>query len=144
MNVVAIEQVFTAWVAEKLNLTVDENIFRGAIPDGVGQGVGVRFGSEVPNTGFYGFRPRTWNVQILGKSGDRDAAMELLAGLSGLFPCADFKYRNVRFRSVIPAGVPEPYSADDGGSEKIFLSFNVVLSVLTTGIQVNPDKEDNA
>ena len=67
MDVIAIERDFTAWVAEKLNLELDKGIYRGPIPSGLECGVGVLFGSEVPAAGFYGFRPRTWNVQILGK-----------------------------------------------------------------------------
>lgn len=90
MDVVTIERDFTAWVAEKLKLEVDKGIYRGGIPAGIASGVGVLFGSEIPTRGFYGFRPRSWNAQILAKFDDRDAAMVLLSCLNGLFPQADF------------------------------------------------------
>ena len=85
MDVVTIERDFTAWIASKLNLTVDTNIFRGGIPEGVEEGVGVLFGSEVPSRSFYGFRPRSWNVQVLAKFESRDAAFVLNSCLAGLF-----------------------------------------------------------
>ena len=137
MDVVTIERDFVTWVADKLNLSLDESIFRGGIPKGVSQGVGVLFGSEIPSQGFYGFRPRAWNAQILAKFDDRDAAMVLQASLSGLFPCTGFISGNTRFLTIEPRGSSEPYTADDNGREKTFISFNVVLSVLTSGAQKN-------
>ena len=137
MDVVTIERDFVNWIAGKLNLTVDENIFRGGIPQGLDQGVGVLFGSETPSQGFYGFRPRTWNAQILAKFKDRDAAMMLQSCLSGLFPCAGFTSGETRFLTIEPRGSSEPYIADDDGIEKTFVSFNIVLSVLTTGAQTS-------
>lgn len=136
MDVVKIEQDFTAWVAEKLNLEIDEGIFRGGIPTGVENGVGVVFGAEIPTSGFYGFRPRTWNAQILAKFDDRDAAMILLSCLNGLFPCAGFTSGETNFRYIEPRGGAEPYAVEDGGKIKTYVSFNVVLSVLTSGSQV--------
>ena len=135
MDVLTIERDFTAWVASVLNLTVDQDVFRGGIPEGVEQGVGVLFGSEVPSRGFYGFRPRTWNVQIIGKYADRDASMRLLSCLNGLFPRPGFTHNSTKFVSISPRGASEPYEADDGGVMKTFVSFNVLLSVLTTGAQ---------
>ena len=137
MDVISIERDFVNWIAGKLNLTVDDGIFRGAIPKGVEHGVGVLFGSEIPAQGFYGFRPRTWNAQILAKFDDRDAAMMLQACLVGLFPCSGFRSGKTRFLTIEPKGSSEPYTADDNGKEKTFLSFNVVLSVLTNGSQTN-------
>lgn len=140
MDVVTIERDFTAWVAGKLNLKLDKGIFRGGIPQGVGTGVGVLFGSEVSAAGFYGFRPRTWNVQILGKFDDRDAAMILLSCLNGLFPCAGFTCGETKIRHIEPRGGAEPYTVEDGGTVKTCVSFNLLLSVLTTGPQVNQEK----
>ena len=51
MDVIEIERTFTAWLAEKLNLAVDNGIYRGGIPQGVDYGVAVIFGSEVKATG---------------------------------------------------------------------------------------------
>ena len=141
MDVIAIERDFVNWVAGKLNLAVDEWIFRGGIPDSVEQGVGVLFGAEIPVQGFYGFRPRTWNAQILAKFDDRDAAMTFQSCLSGLFPCSGFTSGETRFLSIEPRGSSEPYAADDSGKEKTYVSFNVVLSVLTIGSQVKIKEE---
>ncbi|MDD4817299.1 MAG: hypothetical protein PHI85_04950 [Victivallaceae bacterium] len=135
MDVVTIERDFVSWIAEKLHLTVDIGIFRGGIPVGVDQGVAVLLGSEVPSAGFYGFRPRTWNAQILAKYNDRDAAMTLLSCLTGLFPCPGFTHGATKFLSVSPRGSSEPYTSEDAGVKKTYLSFNVVLSVLTSGAQ---------
>lgn len=137
MDVVAIERDFTNWLAEKLNLIVDKDIFRGGIPEKLdGCGVGVLFGAEVPVSGFYGFRPRTWNTQVLAKFDDRDAAMVFLSRLSGLFPTSNFTSGNTKFLTVTPSGASEPYQTDDDGKERTFVSFNVVLSVLTSGAQI--------
>jgi len=135
MDVITIERDFTAWIADKLNLTVDTDCFRGGIPDGMEFGVGVLFGAEIPSAGFYGFRPRTWNAQILAKFDDRDAAMVLLSCLSGLFPSPGFTHGATVFKAIAPRGGSEPYTATDSGKEKTFLSFNVVVTVLTSGAQ---------
>lgn len=135
MDVVTIERDFVTWVAEKLNLTLDDGIYRGGIPEKLAQGVGVMLGAEIPARGFYGFRPRTWNAQILAKFEDRDAAMMLQSVLNGLFPRSGFTSGDTKFLTIEPRGSSEPYTADDDGKEKTFVTFNVVLSVLTTGAQ---------
>ena len=135
MDVVTIERDFTAWLAGKLNLTVDNGIFRGGIPEGLGQGVAVIFGSEVKSPGFYGFRPRTWNVQILAKFDDRDAALVFQTALNGVFPVPGFRHGSTSFTSATPRGSSEPYSAEDGGVVKTYVSYNITLVVLTTGCQ---------
>ena len=84
-----------------------------------------------------------WNAQILAKFDDRDAAMMLQACLVGLFPCTGFTSGNTRFLTIEPRGSSEPYTADDNGMEKTFISFNVVLSVLTNGAQMNNFNESN-
>ena len=136
MDVVSIERDFTAWIASKLNLTVDSDCFRGSIPDGMEYGVGVIFGSEEKAPGFYGFRPRTWNVQVLAKFDSRDAAMVLQTCLNSLVPRSDFNFGETRFLTLVQRGNSEPYTADDGGKVKTFVSFNMVVTVLTTGSQV--------
>ena len=137
MDVVTIERDFTAWIASKLNLTVDTNIFRGGIPEGVEEGVGVLFGSEVPSRSFYGFRPRSWNVQVLAKFESRDAAFVLNSCLAGLFPHAGFTHGSTRFLSISPQGEAEPFMGEDNGKTKWFVSFNMFLVVLTSGAQVS-------
>ena len=136
MDVIEIERDFTAWIAQKLNLTVDADCFRGGIPDGIEYGVGVIFGSEEKIAGFYGFRPRTWNVQVLAKFDSRDAAMVLQTCLNALVPNTGFAFGSTRFMSVVQRGMSEPYTAEDGGKVKTFVSFNMAVTVLTTGRQV--------
>ena len=135
MDVIEIERAFTAWLAEKLNLAVDDGIYRGSIPQGVDYGVGVIFGSEVKAAGFYGFRPRTWNVQILAKFDERDPALVLQSCLNMLVPQTEFVYNGVRVLSVTANGSGEPYTAEDDGKVKHFVSVNWVVSVLTSGPQ---------
>lgn len=135
MDVIAIERDITTWFAEQLELEPDKTLFRGGIPDGAESGVGVVFGSEIPTAGFYGFRPRTWNVQILGKFNGRDEALALLSRLSGLFPRSGFVTGGTRVVHIEPRGSGEPYAATDGGRVKTFATFNLIVSVLTTGAQ---------
>lgn len=137
MNVAAIERDFTAWLAVRLRMEVDKEIYRGSIPDGVDYGVGVVFGSEEKSAGFYGFRPRAWNVQVLGKFADRDEAMAFQTYVNGLFPNHGFTLGETKFLSVYPAGSGEPYIDDDGGQIRYLASINVVVTVLTSGTQVD-------
>lgn len=136
MDVVVIERDFVCYLAGKLSLSVDNSIFRGGIPDGQETGVGVLLGSEINQTTFYGFRPRCWNAQILGKFVSRDDAIVFLSKLSGSFPCYDESCNFTKFLSILPRGGAEPYIASDDGVEKSYVSFNVVLTVLTNGTQL--------
>ena len=136
MDVIEIERAFTAWLAEKLNLPVDAGIYRGGIPQGVDYGVAVIFGSEVKSAGFYGFRPRTWNVQILAKFDERDPALVLQTCLNALTPQPGFAYGGMQVLSLVSRGSGEPYLAEDDGKVKHFVSVNWVVSVLTTGRQI--------
>ena len=131
MDVVIIEQAFTSWIAEKLNLTVDTDIFRGGVPDGM-DGTAVLFNGEIKSRMI---APRTWNAQILSKFDDRDHAMRFLAKLTGLFPCYDISHSGVVFKVISQRGSSEPYRAPDGGRTRCFVSFNVTLVVLTNGSQ---------
>ena len=99
-------------------------------------GVAVIFGSEVKSAGFYGFRPRMWNVQILAKFDDRDAALVLQTSLNAIAPATDFTYGGVKFLSIMPRGSGEPFTAADDGKVKHFVSTNWTVSVLTTGRQI--------
>lgn len=135
MNVVNIERDFTSWVADKMGLKLDTEIFRGGIPEKIKTGAAVLFGSEMPSTGFYGFRPRAWNAQILAKFDDRDEAMVFLAKVSGLFPVGNFTHGETKFLALEPISISEPYSAADRGKKKWYVSFNLVVSVLTVGAQ---------
>ena len=135
MDIVNIERDFTSWVAEKLNLEIDKTIFRGGIPEKIKEGVAVMFGSQIPSAGFYGFRPQTWNVQILAKFDKRDAAMSFLARVNRLFPqTCGVIHGNTNFRTIELQSMSEPYQTADHGKNKWFVSVNVVAVVLTTNL----------
>lgn len=136
IDIVTIERDFTAWVAEKLNLEIDKTIFRGSIPEKIKEGVAVMFGSQIPAAGFYGFRPQTWNVQILAKFDKRDNAMMFQTRVNMLFPqTGGMIYKNTNFRTIELQSMSEPYQNADHGKSKWFVSVNVVLSVLTSSAQ---------
>ena len=132
MDVVNVERDFTAWLADKLSMTVDATIFRGGIPEGY-DGVGVVFGAKMQTQTFYGFRPNKWHVQIVAKFDDRDNANTFVSTLSAIFPIQDFTHAGTHFLSAYPdAESVEPYAADDNGKEKTFVSYNIGLAVLTS------------
>lgn len=133
MDVVEIERTLTNWVAELLGLVVDKGIFRGNIPTGK-TGVAVILGSEIPGTNR--FRPKQYNLQILGKFKDRDAAVRMLSKLSGSLPLHEVNIGGTRFKSISQQGGGEPYKAEDNGKMYFYSSFNAIAVVLTTGSQV--------
>ena len=133
MDVVNVERDFTAWLATQLTLTVDTTIFRGGIPEGYNNAVGVVFGAKMQTRTFYGFRPQKWHVQICGKFDDRDTANQFVSTLSALFPIQEFQHGGTQFLSAYPdAESVEPYEADDNGKVKSFVSYNIGLAVLTS------------
>jgi hypothetical protein len=125
-DIIQLERDITAWVAGKLNLVIDTNIFRGGIPAGVDSGVGVMLNSQ--SQGNY---PSTlnFNVQVLGKYDNRDDAWRMLNKLSSAVPCYGDKINETIFVSILPRGNGEPYQADDDGKVKTFASFNMIVSV---------------
>ena len=132
MNVVDVERDFTALIAGKLNFEIDKHIFRGNMPEKISEGVAVLFGAQIPASGFYGFRPQTWNVQILAKFMKRDAAMAFQCKTLQLIPEIDGTvFGNTVFRTVEPRGTSEPFQGTDRGKTKWFVSVNLILSVLT-------------
>ncbi len=132
MDVIEIERAFTSWVAEKLGLTVDTDIFRGGVPTDM-DGTAVLFNGEVKKSGM--IAPRSWNAQILAKFNDRDNALRFIAKLTGMFPCYDITHSGVTFKVISQRGSSEPYSTIDNGQIRWFASFNVLLVVLTNGAQ---------
>ena len=135
MDIVTVERDFTTWVAEKLNLEIDKTIFRGSIPEKIKEGVAVMFGSQIPAAGFYGFRPQTWNVQILAKFDKRDNAMMFQTRVNMLFPqTGGMIYKNTNFRTIELQSMAEPYQSADYGKNKWFVSVNVLVVVLTTNV----------
>jgi hypothetical protein len=133
MDVVEIERILTNWIAGMLGMTVDKNIFRGIIPAGK-TGACVVLGSEIPT--FNQFRPKTYNLQILGKFKDRDDAFRMLSKLSGSLPLHEVNISNMRFKSISQQGGGEPYRAEDDGKYYWYASFNATAVILTNGVQV--------
>jgi hypothetical protein len=132
MDIVEIEKVLTNWTAALLNLTVDKQIFRGSIPTGK-LGIAVILGSEIPTSGF---RPKVYNLQILGKFTDRDSAVRMLSRLSGALPLHETNISGMRFKSISQQGGGEPYKAEDNGKYYWYASFNATVVVLTSGAQI--------
>ena len=130
MDIIEIEREFVRFIAEKTNLIVDKNIFRGGIPHGVPEGVGVIFGAEIKLNTFYGFRPQAWNVQIIGKYAERDVIISLQNILNQIVPCYDIVRENINFASIEANGNSEPYITSDDGKEKYCVSFNCILTVI--------------
>lgn len=135
MNIIKIEEDFITYLAQALNLTIDTDIYRGGIPADAEYGIGVIWGTEIKNSSFYGFRPRTWNVQILAKFDEHDKAMILLTKLNDIFPCSEFSCGETNFIAVYTSDSTELYSTMENNKEKICLSFNIVIPVLTEGAQ---------
>lgn len=133
MDVVEIEKILTNWIASILSMTVDKNIFRGNIPTGK-KGACVILGSEVPSA--QQFRPKIYNLQVLGKFSDRDDAARMLSRLSGSLPLREVSLSNIRIKSMSQQGGGEPYRAEDDGKFYWYASFNATAIILTNGAQV--------
>ena len=125
IDTVQLERDLTTWAADKLYMTVDNNIFRGSIPPAT-DAVAVKIGYEMNDT-----EPhlKTFNIQILGKYSSRDEAMRMLGNLNNLFPCYGESQGENTFVSIIPRGGGQPYSSDDNGKVKTFFSLNLLASV---------------
>ena len=135
MDVAKFEQEITAWIAGKLNLTVDTQIFRGGIPDAVGYGVGVRISEQ---GGFELLEQPQFTVQFLGKFDGRDNAMSFLEQMRGIFPTWGRETDSFELVSAIPVYVSNaPFEANDKGVRKVCVSFPVTFSVLTKAASVD-------
>lgn len=132
MDVVEIEREFTSLMAEKLNLTVDKEIFRGGLPAGK-NGVGVLFYNEIKDKQI---APRQWNIQVLGSFDDRDDAMRFVSKVSGFFPCYDIQRQSCTFKTISLRGSGAAYRSPEQGRTRWFATVNLFAVVLTTGAQI--------
>ena len=132
MDVIEIERDFTALMAEKLNLEIDKQIFRGGVPAGK-KGAGVLFDSEIKDKMI---GPRQWNVQILAPFDDRDDAMRFVSKVTGLFPCYDLQGKSCTFKSVSLRGNGAAFRSQSDGKTQWFASINLFAVVLTSGAQI--------
>lgn len=128
MDVITIERDLTAYIADKLGMTVDTDIFRGGIPDRM-DAAAVFLNGELKS---YAILPRTYNAQVIARFNDRDEAFRFLSRLSGLFPVQGVTQGESRFMYISQRGDSEPYR--DG--LKWSASFNMIVAVLTTGAQI--------
>ncbi|MGF0036470.1 hypothetical protein [Victivallis vadensis] len=132
MDTVQLERELTDWAAGVLGLTVDSGIYRGGIPAGIAEGVGVMLTGEVISVSLH---VPEFNVQVLGKfTGDdaRDKALAMAAKLSAALPRYGLELENFRVAALLPRGNAEPYQAESDGVAAIHASFNLTASVLTT------------
>ena len=125
MDIIQAERDFTAWIAGKLDLTVDTDIFRGGYPAEANNAVGVLFGSEIKDN--YP-TDKIHNVQILGKFADRDSALAMVNTLSAVIPCYGDTINITTFKSITPRSSGN-YPADDDGAIKHFASVNIIVAM---------------
>ncbi len=124
-----LERDMTAHFGGVLGLAVDEGIFRGAVPEGVAEGVAVRI---VGNPKSHRLDQPMFIVQVLGKFLDRDDAWSMLARVSADVPAYGRQTPNFVLVCMLPGGEGgAPYEAQDKGVRKWFASVNLRLCVLT-------------
>lgn len=133
MDIVAIEQVLTTWVAGVLGLNVDVDVFRGSNPEGE-EGVVVLINGEIGNDAI--ISPRTYNVQVLAKYADRDKCMRISSAISGAVPLYHSTIQGYKFGSITARGNAVVYSGADNGVTSYYASINLLANVLTKGSQV--------
>lgn len=98
-DIIDIERALTQYLAEKLNLTVDTDIFRGEMPvEKDGLCVFLTHGDDESRIGW-----RSYYLTITIKYPDRDKVFRLSAALTGLFPLYGFQDFNssVRIKAVL-------------------------------------------
>ncbi len=125
MNIIEIERSFAVFFAEKLEMELDREIFRGAIPTGVESGAAVRLAGCLNDVA-----PSTanWRLQILGKFADRDDALSFTAKLIDMLPLFGAQLSGFRAAAITPEAWGDPYPASDGGRIKYFASINLNVS----------------
>ena len=128
-EVKTLEQDLTAFFGCQLGLVVDSSIFRGQIPESVGNGVALRV-TGTPEAS--SDDNPMYNVQILGKFFDRDDAWKLCTKCADLIPLYGIQTEHFHIVYILPdAGINAPVQIDDKGRTKQFASVNMRVSVLT-------------
>jgi hypothetical protein len=129
MDTKTAERALTKFWADALDLTVDANIFRGGIPASKPEGVAVIMGTEIT-----GNDPaiKKYNVQILGKYDDRDAALQLVEDVSNALPCYEQTVTLtdgiVTLRAMLKRGSGGTWTQADDGQKKTYASFNLIAA----------------
>lgn len=133
MDIVTTEQALTAWIAERLGMTVDNGIYRGGIPENCETGIGVTLDTDTKDLTLLG---RTCRAQILGKYADRDSALALIENISNLVPAWDVTKNSVIFKVILPGGGTAPSAVTDDGQTRFLVTIHLTAVVLTTDAEV--------
>ena len=140
IDIAGFERDFTAWIATQLDMTVDTDIFRAAIPTGVAQGACVRVESEIPD---YRIHFPRFDVQILFK-GARDTLWQYVADLRNITPRYGIDIsEDYKAVSIVPNGDAMPYQAADGGVLREFLSLHFFVQVVAKQQQEEQDNGES-
>ena len=131
MDLTEAERDLTDFFADKLSLTVDQNIFRGQIPAGQ-NGIAVRIDSILDADRM---EPVSCNVQLLAKYPDRDDGLTFVGEVPRFIPCWDVELDHIRIKSLFFRGGNAVYEDTDEGILKTFVSINLV-AVLTAAATV--------
>lgn len=126
MDIIALEQELTAYLADALGLEIDTKLFRGGFPEGTGDGVAVILGNAVKDNSI---DTPMYQLQILGKFTDRDTALRVNYMAVHLFPVYGKSIGGHRVNLTI-YGAGNIYRGADDGTIKHFLSVNLMVSVL--------------
>lgn len=126
MDIIALEQELTAYLADALKFEIDTKLFRGGFPEGAGDGIAVILGNAVKDNSI---DTPMYQLQILGKFEDRDTALRVNHMAVHLFPVYGKSIGRHRVNLTI-YGSGSIYRGADDGTIKHFLSVNLMVSVL--------------
>lgn len=124
------ERAATGLLAERLGLVVDEQIFRGGVPQGAPAGVGVLANSLAP-VPYYGVANPTFDVQLLGRFPHRDEAQALLSRLYSLNVPRGTAHGGFRFLEIARTSDIAPYPSDEGGRRCWRVSVHLRIQAVT-------------
>lgn len=129
INTVTLERDMTDFFADRLNLTTDSTIFRGAIPAGLDLGCALRVTGIVPSD--HNDNPM-YSVQIYGKYRTRDEALNLIDSVANCIPIYGEITEHFKILFILPeSNFTAPVVIDDKGVSVQFASVNLRVSVLT-------------
>jgi len=129
INTVTLERDMTDFFADRLNLTTDSTIFRGAIPAGLDLGCALRVTGIVPSDHNDN---SMYSVQIYGKYRTRDEALNLIDSVANCIPIYGEMTEHFKILFILPeSNFTAPVVIDDKGVSVQFASVNLRVSVLT-------------
>ena len=134
IDVTELEKSLTMFVANKLGLTVDVNVFRGGIPDGVDEGLGVLIDTDKSNGATWPSvvyeihaASRAFDAQVVGKYNTREQAWSMVTALRDLYPVWNEPLHNFTIVSMTGRGDCAVYPVADAGRTKYYTSLNLQL-----------------